>query len=68
MTSLSIQNFKTIRYKADDFSLDKNMLTCDIKIIALNSNQLMGLKDDNQCLARYLMERYINISAVTIDL
>ena len=36
LTSLSKQDFKIVRHKADDLSLDKTMLTCDIKTIALN--------------------------------
>ena len=35
-TSLSIRDFKIIRHKADDLSLDKAMLTYDIKTIAIN--------------------------------
>ena len=35
-TSLSIQDFKTRRHKADNFSLNKTVLTHGIKIIPLN--------------------------------
>jgi hypothetical protein len=35
-TSLSIKKFKIIRHKTGDLSLDKTVLTCNIKSIALN--------------------------------